>query len=226
MHRNSTRSSSGKRGGGNVAAGAATSPGAARIQSTDLALTRHNFRTVPSRIPRSIPSQIVWDVVRVQQVINTSLTAITETNFSFSLSFHPEQAQWSALFDQWCIPQVSVTFTSTEPPGSLGQIPVLSSAVDFDNTTNIGSVLLLLEFENSQQVVLGSGRSHTRACHPCVKTTLSSSGASSGVDRMWCDSANLGGAWFGIRSIVNPTSTSVSVIQVVSTIWFAFRSGI
>jgi len=222
--RNSTRSH-----GRNVAAtggGATTAAGSQRIQASDLALTRHNLRRVPSRVPRNIGSQIVFDVVRVQSTITTSLTGIVETNFSFTFNSHPENAQWAALFDQWCIPQFSVTITNTEPPGSLGVLPILSTAIDFDNTTNLGSSTLLLEFENSQQVVLGSGMAHTRACHPCVKLMLASSGSSSGVDRMWCDSANPGGTWFGFRSIVSATPTATTVLQVTAVLWFAFRSGI
>jgi len=201
-------------------------PGHATIQRSDMRLTAHNFRRVPSSVPRSIASQIVYDVVRLASNIQTALAANTETNFAFSLNNHPELAQWAALFDQWCIPQVAVTFTNTEAPGSTGQLPILTTAVDFDNSANLGSVTLLLEFENSQQVTLASGMSHTRACHPCLKVSLSSSGSSAGVDRMWCDSANPGGTWFGIRSIMNQTLTAVSNVQVTTTLWFAFRSGI
>lgn len=202
-----------------------THPGHAAIQRGDLTLSR-SWRRVPQSVPRSLASQVIWDVVRITSVIQTSLTAITETNFAFTFNSHPELTQWAALFDQWCIPQVAVTFASLEPPGSLGVIPQLYTAVDFDNTTNLGAALTLLEFENAQSVALGSGMSHTRACHPCLKVNLSSSGSSAGVDKMWCDSANPGGTWFGIRSIVEATPTTVSLIRVTQTLWFAFRSGI
>lgn len=203
-----------------------TTQGHAGIQAKDLSLTRRSFRNVPSKVPRNIAAQIVFDVVRVLSAITTSTGGLVETNFSFTLNTHPEQAQWSALFDQWCIPQVAVTFTNTEAPGATGSLPTLTTAVDFDNTTNLGSATLLLEFENSQSVTLAPGASHTRACHPCVKTMLASSGSSSGVDRMWCDSSNPGGTWFGIRSIAVPAVTATNTISVTQTIWYAFRSGI
>jgi len=201
-------------------------PGHANILSSDLSLTRRSFRSVPSRVPRMISAQIVYDVVRLTSTITTSTGGLIETNFSFSFNSHPELTQWQALFDQWCIPQVAVTFTSTEAPGSTGTLPIITTGVDFDNTTNLGSITLLLEYENSMQLTLAPGMSHTRACHPCVKTSLSASGSSAGVDRMWCDSSNPGGTWFGIRSIFSTASTAVSLISVTQTLWFAFRSGI
>lgn len=199
--------------------------GHAKIQQSDLNLTRQNFRNVPSSIPRQISSQIVYDVVRLEQVIGTSLAAIAEQNYAFTFASHPEVAQWAALFDQWCIPQVSVTFISLEPPGSLSPTPVLNTAIDFDSTAALGSVTLLLEFENAQVVSLGPGVSHTRACRPCLKPTVSGV-ANTGVDRMWCDSANTGTVWNGIRGILNQGAVATINLLAQQTIWFAFRNGI
>jgi len=214
-----------KAGGGTRMDRYPTVAGHAGIQASDLRLSRR-WRNVPQRIPRQISAQIVWDVVRVSTNSSNSITGIVETNFSFNLSSHPEQAQWSALFDQWCIPQVAVSFTSTEAPGSTGNVPSLFTAVDFDNVTNLGSVTLIQEFENNQSVLLAPGMSHTRACHPCVKLSLASSGSSFGVDKMWCDSSTPGATWFGLRSILGQSGVATVTIAVQQTLWFAFRNGI
>jgi len=215
---------SGGKGGGTRRDQYQAQPGHAGVQRSDLALTRRSMRDVPSSIPKQISSQIVYDVVRLQQIVVTSLTLNVEQNFAFNFASHPESAQWAALFDQWCIPQVAVTFTSTEPPGSLGQSPVLTTAIDFDNTTSLGlSTTLLMEFENSQVVTLSPGMSHTRACRPCLKPTVS---GGTGVDRMWCDSAGTGSTWNGIRMIANTTAVSTTSILCQQTLWFAFRNGI
>lgn len=222
--KNSTKGR-GKAGGGTRTDSYPAIAGHAGIQRSDLALSRR-WRNIPQRIPRQISAQIVWDVVRITSNISNSISAIVETNFSFNLSTHPEVSQWSALFDQWCIPQVAVTFTSTEPPGGTGNVPSLLTAVDFDNTTNLGSQTLLLEYENAQSVLLGPGMSHTRACHPCLKLSLASSGSSSGVDKMWCDSGTPGATWFGIRSILGQSGVATVTLNVTQTLWYAFRNGI
>jgi len=222
QRKNATRA--GSRRGGTRKDAYASVLGHASIQESDLALTRQSMRNIPSQIPKQISSQIVYDVVRLSQPVTTALAAITEQNFATSLSAHPEVAQWAALFDQWCIPQYAVTFTSTEPPGSLGQSPVLTTAVDFDNTSALGSLTLLLEFENAQQVVLAPGVSHTRACRPCLKPLLP--GGATGVDRMWCDSATPAAVWNGIRLIASATTVASTSINAQQTIWFAFRNGI
>lgn len=223
MAKKKNHTSSGTRSGGTRMDSYPGRLGHAPIQQSDLNLTRPNMRNVPSRIPKQISAQIVFDVVRLQQNVTSSLTVIVEQNFGFSLSNHPEASSWAALFDQWCIPQVSVSFSSLEPPGALGTIPTLNTAIDFDNTTALGSATSLLEFENAQNISLGPGVSHTRACRPCVKPTIS---GGVGVDRMWCDSASPGSNWNGIRLVLNATPTATCVILAQQTIWFAFRNGI
>lgn len=183
---------------------------------------------IPSSVPRNIPSMIVWDVVKYDTAIAVSSSAITETNFSFSLSSHPQSSSWIALFDQWCIPQASVTFRTEMAPGTTQSVPILYSALDFDSLGNLGSVTSIEDFASCVVTSMPPGKSMTRSVKPCLKVSVQTGGANSngGVQRCWIDSGSSGTQLFGIRSIVSSTSASGFNIIATVTVWFAFRSQI
>jgi hypothetical protein len=194
------------------------------LNKSDLRLKPLSPGNVPSRIPRNIQSMITWDVVKVNSTIVLSTTAIVETNFAFSLSQHPQSAQWVALFDQWCIPMASVTFTSEMPPGATGTPAFLTTALDWDNATSLGSIATLQDFGSAQVLILEPGKSVTRTVLPCAKPVVGST-TNFGVSRMWIDSAFPGLSQFGIRSIASIPQNVYSVNATV-TIYFAFRNSI
>jgi len=181
---------------------------------------------IPNRVPRQVSNLITWDVVKVVNQVATVANGITETNFSFSLNLHPQVSSWIALFDQWCIPQVSVSFESLTPAGSTVILPKLYTALDFDNATSLGSVSNLADFATCEATTLFPQMQLVRSIRPCVK--VNTSGSNSSLARAWQDSAFPAILWFGIRSIVDNTNTPTvyNAVTATFTIWYAFRNQI
>lgn len=183
---------------------------------------------VPSSVPRAVSNQIVWDVVSYDNNLTASASgAVVENNFNFALSYHPQAASWAALFDQWCIPQASVTYQSQLSPGSTTNPCVLYTALDFDSTNNLGQVTAIEDFSTCETAVMNPQTSVIRSIHPCNKATIQTTAgtALSGVQRNWCDSAQPTSFWVGIRTITAGGSSAMNINAKV-TVWFAFRNQI
>jgi hypothetical protein len=181
---------------------------------------------VPARVPKNLNSRIVFDVVKIRGTLATSMSAITETNFTFYLGLHPQASSWSALYDQWAVVQGSVTFYSQEAPGSTATVAELHTAIDFDNNGALGSLISLDDYGSSQVDMLVFNKSVTRSCRPCLKLQ-NTSAANAIVSRQWCDSGTPNSTlWFGIRSIFATAVTAVNAITTETTIVFAFRNSI
>jgi hypothetical protein len=197
--------------------------GMAPQNKADLAVKPLSYR-VPLNVPRQVSNQVVWDVLKLFSAITIPTSGIVETNFPFFLSQHPQVSSWTALFDQWCIPQATVSFQSEIPPGSTANPAVFVTALDFDNVANVGSLSALEDFSTASVDQMSAARVVTRSIHPCVKLR---SGAtdSSAVTRQWIDCASPAIAWYGVRSIGGVSSATYTVIAV-TTIWFCFRNQI
>jgi len=191
---------------------------------SDLLVTPPNFR-IPSRVPRQVSNIPVWNVVKVATQIQTSASAVNEVNFAFSLNTDPQAGSWTTLFDQWCIPQFSISYESLTPPGLTSIPPKIYTALDFDNQTNITTVTNITDFATCEANTLEPTTQFVRSVRPCTKITTT--GAAS-LARSWQDSAQPGALWFGIRTMVDNTNSTVvyNCVSCVATIWFAFRNQI
>lgn len=193
----------------------------------DLAVVPPDNYNVPRRIPRNIQSLIAWDTVKVNSLI-TGTSSIVETNFAASLATHPQSGQWSALFDQWTIPQFTVEFDSQIPPGSTAIPPVLFTALDFDSVNNLGSVQALEDYASCEARQLTTGVRMMRSVRPTCKVVQGISGGSTstaGLSKaMWVDSGQLNTLFYSIRSILGISPSTV--VNVTWTIWYAFRNQI
>jgi hypothetical protein len=191
----------------------------------DLSVRPPQLTNVPRGVPRNVASLWAWDTVKFDTSITLSTTAVTETNFSFNLTQHPQQTSWTALFDQWTIPQVSVAFMSGLPPGSTGGPSVLHTALDFDNITNISTVAAIEDFSTCNSVAMQPQTRFVRSVRPSCRTYNSAGTVALVVGPSWVDSAVPSTTFFGIRSIAG-TSGNVYAIQCTVTIWFCFRNQI
>lgn len=180
--------------------------------------------SIPGSVPKTVTNRLAWDSVKVVQNITLSTSALVETNFSASLSLHPQVSSWTALFDQWCIPQFSVTFESQYPSGASFAPCQFYTALDFDNSTALGSISAIDDYSTSSNIVMGVNTKFTRSIRPCLKVA-GTAGTGQSVGRFWVDSAVPSTPWFGIRSIAANVSTTYN-IQAFYTIWFAFRNQI
>jgi len=183
---------------------------------------------VPKGVPRNVASLISWDVVKLDLTSSTSASAISENNDSFSLNNHPQNAAWTSLYDQWCIPQVSVTYISGLSPGATVAPSILYTALDFDNNGNLGSVSAIQDFASCEEVVFANGAMKTRTVRPMSKApSTASSNVSVGTDlqRTWHDSGAPGVQHYGVRSIAGIAGGPYPITRSIC-IWFAFRNQI
>jgi len=181
----------------------------------------------PMSVPKQVTNQVIWDIVKLEAVVNLSAAAVTEANSQFNLSLHPQVTQWTSLFDQWAIPQASVTYRSLEPPGSLTAPVILVTAIDFDNVGNLGSVALLEDFSTAEVMTLSHGAVVTRSVKPAVKTSTQTTGANSngGLIYPWIDSSFPTTLHFGLRAIATQSAAAYNM-EVTTTIWYCFRNQI
>jgi len=142
--------------------------GMAPVNAADVRVRPLNTR-LPANVPRSVPNQVVWDVVKVPSVITVLTSGITEVNFQASLSSHPQVSSWTALFDQWCIPQFSVTFESQYMSNSVSAPAYIITGLDFDNVTALGSGPALEDYSTASNVVMSQAVRFTRTVRPCTK---------------------------------------------------------
>jgi len=177
---------------------------------------------IPARVPRQVSNHDVWDIVKIPFQLSTVANNFVETNFSFSLNNHPQSAVWTQLFDQWCISQVSMAFESLTPAGSTVILPKLYTALDFDNTTAVGSVANLCDFATCEVSALFPQKQFVRSIKPCIKITNATGAATLG--RAWQDSAFPATLWFGFRTILDNTNTPTvyPAVQGTATVWYAF----
>lgn len=194
---------------------------------SDLAIKPPDQTNVPRSIPRNVQSLISWDVVKVNSLI-TGTSSLVETNYAAALTNHPQANSWSALFDQWTIPQFTVEFDSQIPPGATNIPPVLYTALDFDNVTNLGSISLLEDYATCEVRQLTTGTRTMRSVRPTCKVVQGVAGGSTStsgvVKAMWVDSGQQTTQFYAIRSILSISPSTV--INVTWTIWYAFRNQI
>jgi len=196
--------------------------------SSDLAVNppTHN---IPTTVPKQVSNQLAWDVVKVDSTLTPSTGGITELNFSAALTDHPQASAWAQLYDQWCIPQFSVTFRSLESPGGTSTISILYTALDFDSVGTLGSIPGIEDYATCRLDTMTTGSSVTRSVRPCVKISTgqvpgSGTNVNASLDRVWQDSGATGTPWLGIRSMVSASNSAA--ITCTKTVWFAFRNQI
>lgn len=190
------------------------------VNSADLAI-RPMPVAIPTNVPKVISNRIAWDVVKTR--VPLTLTAsINEANYAYSFTTHPQQTSYAALYDQWCLPQFSLTWYCTAPPGGTLNSPELHTALDFDNSTNLGNLQAIDDFDNARIDVLVPQRYVTRSVRPSMKDTTT---GGTSCARQWCDSGSPSTTWFGIRSAINSTAANTTIVLEI-TLWYAFRNRI
>jgi len=176
---------------------------------------RH-MRPTDIRITQSVPRNFASMPFWTQQSYEGSYavagsSTFAETNFFFALNLFSGYGNMTAIFDQYCIHSVVVNFMGRQTvnvgPYSLG---FFTTAIDFDNTTPLGSIGPLQEYSSAQTVELVSGLTCVqRAVQPCVAPALYNTGGlfnAYGVARMWVDSASPSTQHYGIRSAYSLTA--------------------
>lgn len=222
-------SKSGKRKGGGSKRVNSSGPGGMNpVNQSDLRLKPPNAFNVPKSIPRNIGRMVTWDVYKTQFNITSGSSGLSETNYSFQANNNPQSSTWFSLFDQYCIPMVSIEFDSLTPPGQTYSSPVLYTALDFDNVSNISTIAAIEEYDSCEVIVLAPEKRTIRSVRPCTKGAILNGGGSTVIGQVqgpvWLDSGQAGIAHFGIRSMVN--FSNAGAVQVIQTMYVAYRNHI
>jgi hypothetical protein len=170
---------------------------------------------------------ITWDVFKQDSLIQSSSSGLVETNYTFLQSLNPQGGSWLNIFDQYCIPQVSLEFDSLTPPGQTYSSPVLYTALDFDSANNISTVAAIEEYDSCETVVMAPEKRHLRSVRPAAKGAVFNGSSSPNVEVLgpiWIDSASAIIQHYGIRTIVN--FFNAGSVRVTLTQWTAYRNHI
>jgi cell division protein FtsI/penicillin-binding protein 2 len=179
------------------------------------------------RVPHNIASLVAWDTVKVLFTATASTTGNpTEINFAFNLAMHPQYTSWQTLFDQYTIPQASLTIESQYPSGSTSLPITVYTALDFDNITPLNTISAIEDYSTCREQVLGVGTKVVRSVRPTIKNTVQNSSGSSmaGLSQSWIDCAQSTVQFFGIRVMLS--QEAALNVKVTATVWYAFRNQI
>jgi hypothetical protein len=178
--------------------------------------------------PRRMLNQLYWVKTTFSNNFTTSTTAITENNTSYNATTYlPQSTSYFAVFDQYMLHSVTTTYTNTSNIATNAAAVQLFTALDFDNTANLGSAATLGGYSTCYVDVLGPGKSVTRFVKPCVAIVEQASGntVSASINRSWVDSAYPSVLFYGNRAIAANTTTASLILIEFSCIW-CFRNNI
>jgi len=193
----------------------------------DLLVKPPDPRNVPKRIPRNIGTMVTWDVFKQQSTISSGSAGLVETNYTFVITLNPQYNTWLTLFDQYCIPQVSIEFDSLTPPGQTYSSPVLYTALDFDNANNISTVAAIEEYDTCEAIVMAPEKRHLRSIRPCAKGQVGGTGGGIVAEILgpvWLDSGQNSVTHYGIRTITS--FVNAGAVNVTLTMYCAYRNHI
>jgi hypothetical protein len=182
--------------------------------------------------PRSLGNQTFWARYSAQSVVSTSLTAIFESNYSFSLSGFLTNTEITALtgvFDQYAIYCVVAAIANNSPGGGLGVIPQVYTAFDYDSVANLGSIGAISEYESINVTSIAPGGSVCRTIMPVIAAagfTAASGFLPALLQRSWVDLSYPATSYYGFRSITNNTPGAVVQLDFTFTLIVAFRSSV
>lgn len=199
------------------------------LVSSDMSSRPQNFLLV-QRPPRNMLTQTYWTQLSINSTTASSTSAIVESNFAFGAASFPGMAAYLATFDQYCIYAAIVTYSYLQENSAITssvQNVRIHTAIDYDNTANIG-LTALQSYSTYSASELGPNTSVVRFVKPCVSDSLvgSSAQVGSGIRRSWIDSAFNLVAHYGLRAIFGQTVLSTVSIDVGVTIIAGFRNGI
>jgi len=183
------------------------------VISNDLTSRRQNFNLVQTP-PKNFLSQIHWVRQSVVQpsTYSTSTTIVSENNFAFALNSITNVSSFTTVFDQYCIYAVTMTI-SYGNSNSSGQPITIYSAIDYDNTSNIG-LSGISAFGDCNQCSVTPVTSLVRMVKPAVAlAAYTGSFGGFSTSRLWLDCNSTTIQHYGIRTIaaITPVVLTFSI---------------
>lgn len=192
---------------------------------TDLIVARQSW-LLTQHPPKNFPRMIFWIQATVEWSFSVT-SALTEANRTFQLSDVAGYTAYTGAFDQFCIYAVIQRYTPGLGNALTAYAGEITTAIDLDNITNLGSYATLLSYGTSLTSEVIYGLSMERKILPCVSTPLVNNTETItgyNVARNWIDSAYASTPHFGSRCIVsNSASTGYSFV-VNQTYILGFRN--
>lgn len=193
---------------------------------SDMKVRPPTIFNVPKSVPGNIATRVAWDSIKINGSNTFSGTAITEQNFSFTLSQHNQASSWAALFDQYSIPQVTIEWDSTIAPGATTTSPMIYTALDFDSDGALGSIARIEDFASSEAHSMTPQHRFMRSVRPTTKVQVNTTTGNAPLGVLgptWVDASDTTAKFFGIRSILGIGAGS---FNTTITIWYCFRNQI
>jgi hypothetical protein len=174
--------------------------------------------------PKNFSSMIYWIQESYVNNVTLSSSVPTESNLSFQLGLLPGASKLASIFDQYAIYSVFVrAMLAPTSSASLSSNGRITTAIDYDNTTALGSEAAVMEYASSITSELVGGKDYERYIKPCVITTVTSGTA---IERLWINCSNTSVPHFGYRSFFNANPTAAAAVDQIVTYVVAFRNTI
>jgi len=190
--------------------------------------------TIPDIICRHVSSRKVHTFSRGFFGPTISLGSVAYlAGYSFQLNLFPNYTEFVALFDKYRLVQIQVEFLpqmeeSSFQPGVTTSIPVVGTAIDYDDANAPGSLNDILQYETFTTVPLGT---YFKRCLTPHASLAAYSGTFTSYNvapsTTWFDAASPAVQYYGLKVAIPPlggVSTSMLIYQVVITGIFEFKN--
>jgi len=187
------------------------------------------FRPEVTDIPRIRFKKDRWFNVELSYFnnITTSTTAAVTGGLSFQLSNFANVSNYTAVFDQYRIMQVSVKFiptNTTTSSGSPGVGGVLYTVIDYDDQNTPTNLTTMLSYDSL--AVTPPGQIEERTINPRLAVAAYSGAFTSFANlsnQTWIDAASSSVQYYGLKYYVSSTPT-IQTVLYVETAMVQFRS--
>jgi len=158
-------------------------------------------------------------------------TSPTLTYLYFQLNYLDQYTSYTAIYDQYRIDKVDVTFWPQFRANSMAQtgavVPLIYVVVDLDDASAPTSIGFLEQYQNC--VVRNDERAFTVSFQPHVALAAYRGGFTgfANAGNQWIDSASPDIAHYGIKLGITPQNTSVSQYQqwtITTRLHVSFRN--
>jgi len=180
--------------------------------------------------PKSISNQIVWirGTAALAASLGISNSAPFESNYSFNFANLTDLSGLTGYFDQYCIYSVVVTISCNYIASNTNSrgFGTLTTAIDYDNVNNVGSLAQVQAFESAMTTELTTGTSHQRLIKPTVAPALYSGGSFTnfGISRMWVDGSNNTTPHYGLRTFFVNNGVAGLVVDINAVLTVGLRN--
>lgn len=186
-------------------------------------LSRGMDRTEQGRVHTFTQAVVGSNMASIAVDSYTQSNVILKQPIYFTLADLPQAASFAALFDQYRITKVSISFIpgqsmvmQNQENGGIGLVEnqaqqvaagntavgLYGSVIDYDDAAAIGTLAAFLQYETWKPGQVGSMKIHTRVFKPRVAASVFNGGGFAGYANMtdlWLDVVNTNIQYYGVK---------------------------